>query len=216
MLHAIYRIEQITKASRCYVVFLLTLDVLELPCAVGLDEAELFSIFWQWLENEGEAQLLVRPGDRGLGRIDGGVVYTHQFLLATGRLFPVDYIYRTDDIGGVHLAVCVHVALIHLNGRGNLAHDYLHDVPQVGFIDFPVVIGVAAASVVHPCIADEFQHRPALALCNSGTVLLLYTPRRGHNITKESPRCYIVKIFRNVNTFRILFVCSCISTCYKT
>ena len=61
---------------------LLTLDVLELPFGRRNNEVELRRIFGQGLEDQGEAQLLVGPGDIGGCRGHGDVLYTSQFLFA--------------------------------------------------------------------------------------------------------------------------------------
>ena len=71
--------------------WLLTLDVLEFPCAGWLDEVEFFGFFRQWRENQGEAQLLVRPGYRGSGRTDGDVINTCQLQFATLVALDIDF-----------------------------------------------------------------------------------------------------------------------------
>ena len=64
------------------IILLLTLDVLELPYAGWHNEVELRRIVGQGLEDQGEAQLLVGPGNLGGCWGHGDVLYTSQFQFA--------------------------------------------------------------------------------------------------------------------------------------
>ena len=66
---------------------LLTLDVLELPFGRRNNEVELRRIVGQGLEDQGEAQLLVGPGD--LGGAGATVMFSTPVSSCLPPLFPL-------------------------------------------------------------------------------------------------------------------------------
>ena len=81
-------------------ILLLTLDVLELPYAGGDNEVELLCFFGQGLEDQGEAQLLVGPGNLCGCRGHGDVLRTYQLQLAA--FISLDIAFSLDIPALIH------------------------------------------------------------------------------------------------------------------